>query len=70
MGCGTGAGFGRPLVLVLIRPPRYCAGGLGEVADLTDGDSYGRAERLGDREYRVCDAVAMVLVKKSLLPAG
>jgi hypothetical protein len=41
MGCGTGAGLGRALALVLelIRPPRYWAGGLGEMADDTDGES-------------------------------
>lgn len=69
MGCGGGAGFDLAalgvallvLALGLIRPPRYCTVGLGEVADGTAGESYGRAEGLGDRGYGLCDAAAMVL---------
>lgn len=49
--------FGRGLGF--ISPPRYCAGGFGEVADETDDESYDRLDGLGDREYGLCDDVAM-----------
>lgn len=57
MGCGAGAGF--DLALVLIKPPKYWAGGAGEVAEDTEEESYDLVEGLGDRGYWLCDAAAM-----------
>lgn len=70
MGCGTGAGFGLEPAVEFIRPPKYWAGALGEVAEGTDGELYDRVEGLGDRGYGLCDAAAMVLVFMSLFPAA
>lgn len=50
--------FGRGLGF--IKLPRYCEGGLGDVAEETDDESYDLLERLGDRGYALCDGVAMV----------
>lgn len=58
MGCGADAGF--DLALVLIIPPKYWAGGAGEVAEDTDEESYDLVEGFGDRGYGLCDAAAML----------
>lgn len=58
MGCGAGVGF--DLALVLIIPPKYWAGGAGEVAEDTEEESYDLVEGFGDRGYGLCDAAAML----------
>lgn len=59
MGCGGGATL--VLTLVLIKPPKYCVGGFGEVADETEDESYDLVDRFGDREYGLCDPDAAMV---------
>ena len=57
MGCGVGVAW--DLALVPIKPPRYWVGGLGEVVEETDEESYDLVDGFGERGYGLCDA-AMV----------
>lgn len=59
MGWGGGATF--DLALVFIKPPRYWVGGFGEVADETEEESYDLVDKLGDREYGLCDPDAAMI---------
>jgi len=45
---------------VLIKLLRYWAGGLGEVADETEEESYDLVDGFGDRGKALCDGVAIV----------
>lgn len=54
-----GVGPGPPLEAFMMLP-RYCGGGLGEVADDTEDESKERVDRLGDRANAACGGAAMI----------
>lgn len=56
-GCGLETALG--LELAPSNPPRYLDGGLGEVAEETEEESYDLVDGLGDRAYGLCDGSAM-----------
>lgn len=60
MECG-GAGFVLVLAAALISPVRYWPGGLGDVAEETEEESYDLEEGFGDRgNCWLCEEVAIV----------
>lgn len=59
-GCGLEAVL-LGLELAPRRPPKYLDGGLGEVAEETEEESYDLVDGLGDRAYGLCDGSAMTM---------
>ena len=59
MPMGWGAWAELDLAPVLIKPPRYWAGGFGEVAEETEDESYDLVDRFGDRAKALCEEDAM-----------
>lgn len=53
---GVGAGPREaPMIL-----PRYCGGGLGDVAEETEDESKERVDKLGERANALCGGAAMI----------
>lgn len=58
--------WGAALTLLPDKLPRYCGGGLGDVAEETDDESYEWVETLGDRVKELCVGVGIMNV--SVIP--